>query len=105
MSLMGVLTVWRWELVRLAGQLRVRVVLAFALVGPWLFVAGLAVQNQVPRDTLFGVWVHNSGWSVSLVVLTFTATWLFPLLVATVASGAFAGDHEAGIWPVLLTRS
>lgn len=101
----GSLTVTRWELVRLAGHIRVRVVAAFALLGPWLFVAGLALQSQVPRDTLFGIWVHSTGWSVPLVMLTFTATWLFPLLVATIASGAFAGDEEAGVWPVLLTRS
>lgn len=105
MTVPATLTVWRWELLRLSGQLRVRVVLAFAVVGPWLFAAGLALQNQVPRDTLFGIWVHSSGWALPLVALTFTATWLFPLLVATVASGAFAGDDEAGVWPVLLTRS
>lgn len=104
MSPLGVLVVWRWELTRLAAALRTRVVVGLALLGPWLFVAGLAVQSQVPRDTLFGLWVHSSGWAVPLVVLTFTSTWLFPLLVATLASGAFAGDDEAGVWPVLLTR-
>jgi ABC-2 type transport system permease protein len=101
---LGALVVWRWELSRLAGQLRVRVVAGVALLGPWLLVAGLAAQGQVPRDTLFGIWVHASGWAVPLVVLTFTSTWLFPLLVATIASGVFAGDDEAGVWPVLLTR-
>lgn len=104
MTAAGVFAVWRWELSRLARELRVQVAFGFALVGPWLFAGGLAVQPQVPRDTLFGIWVHSSGWALPLVALTFTATWLFPLLVATVASGAFAGDDEAGVWPVLLTR-
>jgi len=102
---LGAMTVWRWESRRLAAQTRVKVVVGACAIAPWLLVAGLAVQSQEPKDTLFGIWVHASGWSIPLVMLGFVGTWLFPLLVAAIASGIFAGEDEAGIWPGLLTRS
>lgn len=104
MSARGGLTVWRWELRRLAGQRRIQIVLALCLVGPWLFEAALAIQGQEPKDTLFGLWVHSSGWALPLVVLGFAAQWAFPLIVAAVSSGVFAGEDESGVWPVLLTH-
>jgi ABC-2 type transport system permease protein len=104
MSIRGVATVWRWECTRLLGLVRVRVLLLATLAGPWLFVTALAVQGQVPRDTLFGEWVHTSGWAVPLVLLGFVGMWLVPLIVAIFASGVFAGEDEAGTWAGLLTR-
>ena len=99
----GAVRVWRWEIFRLTQQTRIRVVIGVCLVAPWLAVAGFAVQSQVPADTLFGIWIHTSGWAIPLVVLGFTGTWLFPLLIAAVTSGVFAGEDEAGVWPGLMT--
>jgi ABC-2 type transport system permease protein len=99
------LTVWGWELRRMVLSRRIQAVLAACLLAPWLLDLGLAVQNQEPKDTIFGLWVHTTGWAIPLVILGFTSSWAFPVLVAAIAGPMFAGEDEGGTWAVLLTRS
>jgi ABC-2 type transport system permease protein len=101
----GVLVVWRWELSKLAGQLRVRTAIVLCLVVPFLVVAAFKVQDAVPQDTLFGQWVHTSGFAVPLVILGFTGQWVLPLLTAIVAGDIFSSEDHFGTWKNLLTRS
>ena len=96
--------VWRAELMKLAAQWRLRVLLVAMAVGPFGFLLALRRQSQLPVDTLFGSTVLDSGFAAPLVVLGFAATWLLPFLGAVVAGETFAAEDEHGTWSMLLTR-
>lgn len=99
------LTAYRWELEKLTAQWRVRAVLGVAVAAPWLFVAVLRMQDAVPADTLFGRWVHLTGFAAPLVVLVFTTQYALPLVISLVAGDVFAAEDRYGTWKMLLTRS
>ena len=67
----GIWGVYRTERRKLRGQLATRLLALLCLVGPFAFAAILKVQSGTPADALFGVWVHSSGFAISLVVLGF----------------------------------
>ncbi len=94
-----------WELRKLQAQLRVRVALGVCVFGPMLLAVVLGAQTGVPRDTLFGRHVHESGFALPLLVLGFAGTWAFPLLASLVAGDIFASEDGHGTWSALLTRS
>src|SRR5262249_29789537 len=71
----GAWVVYRWELIKLTRQVKAQVVVGLCLLAPFLFVAALNVQSNTPQDTLFGRWVHDSGFSIPLVVLGFAGQW------------------------------
>ncbi|WP_414167016.1 ABC transporter permease [Streptoverticillium reticulum] len=98
-------TVGLWELEKLVAQWRVRAVLAVCLLAPFAFALALRSQSAVPSDTLFGRWVHDSGYAVPLVVLGFAGQWAFPLLTCLVAGDIFASEDHHGTWKTILTRS
>jgi ABC-2 type transport system permease protein len=99
------MSVVRAELRKLAMQTRVRVLLLVCLLGPELFAVVLGVQSGLPKDTLFGRHVHESGYAMPLVILGFAAVWGFPLLTSLVAGDIFAAEDGHGTWPAVLTRS
>ena len=101
----AVRSVARVERRKLAAQLPARLLALVCLVGPFAFAAVLALQSGVPADTLFGVWVHSSGFAVSLVVLGFAGSWGFPVIAGVMAGDLFAGEDRHGTWKTLLTRS
>jgi ABC-2 type transport system permease protein len=96
---------YRVEVSKLAAQLPVRLVLLLCLVGPFAFVAVVRVQQTVPADTLFGRWVHTSGFAVPLVALGFAGSWALPLATSLVAGDIFASEDRHGTWKTILTRS
>lgn len=98
------LTVYRWELEKLTAQFRVRAAAGAAILAPWLFVLALRAQDTVPADTLFGRWVHLTGFATPLVILVFTTQWALPLLISLVAGDIFAAEDRYGTWKTLLTR-
>jgi ABC-2 type transport system permease protein len=75
------------------------------LLGPFAFGGLLRIQSGSPTDALFGVWVHTSGFAVSLVVLGFAANWGFPIVAGVLAGDLFACEDRLGTWPTILTRS
>lgn len=93
------------ELRKLKAQARVRVAFGVCLLGPWLLALVLAAQSGLPKDTLFGRHVHDSGYALPLLVLGFAGTWAFPLLTSLVAGDIFAAEDAQGTWSSLLTRS
>ncbi|POM23666.1 ABC-2 family transporter protein [Actinomadura rubteroloni] len=101
----GTWTVLRWELFKITRQAKAQLVLAACLLGPFLFVAALNAQGNVPQDTLFGRWVHDSGFAVPLVVLGFAGQWALPAVTAVVAGDMFAAEDRYGTWKTILTRS
>jgi ABC-2 type transport system permease protein len=101
----GWLVMWRVELTKMLAQLRVRVVVAGCVLGPLVVVVGLKVSNAVPGDTLFGIFVHESGFAFSLVILNWAGLWALPMSIALVAGDICSEEHRLGTWSLLLTRT
>ncbi len=96
---------WWVEMAKLSAQLRARVLVAACVLGPVVFVGGEAVQSGVPADTLFGRWIHESGFAVSLLALGFCSQWVIPLLIGGVAGDIFSEEDRHHTWSLMLTRS
>ncbi len=94
-----------FELSKLFKQKRAPLTLAFAAVAPILIVIILKGQQRPPKDSLFGRYIHQTGWSVPLLILGFAGQWVLPLLTALVAGDIFAGEDQMGTWKTVLTRS
>ncbi|MFF6959344.1 ABC transporter permease [Streptomyces sp. NPDC008317] len=93
---------YRFELVKLVSQWRIRLLVLACWIAPALFVAAVSQQSTLPSDTLFGRWMHATGWAGSLVVLGFSGTWALPLLTSLVAGDVFASEDRLGTWRHLL---
>lgn len=93
---------YRFELVKLLSQWRIRLLVLACWIAPGLFVAGVAQQSTLPSDTLFGRWMHATGWAGPLVMLGFAGTWALPLLTSLVAGDVFASEDRLGTWRHLL---
>ncbi|MBO9523435.1 MAG: ABC transporter permease [Nocardioidaceae bacterium] len=92
----------RFELVKLLSPWRVRLLLLACLVAPAAFVAVVSAQTSLPTDTVFGRWMHATGFAGSLVVLAFACSWGLPLLTSLVAGDVFAAEDRLGTWRHLL---
>lgn len=93
---------YRFELTKLVAQWRIRLLVLSCWIAPALFVAGVSRQGTLPSDTLFGRWMHATGWAGPLVVLGFAGTWALPLLTSVVAGDVFASEDRLGTWRHLL---
>ncbi|MER6457670.1 ABC transporter permease [Streptomyces sp900105245] len=93
---------YRFELTKLVAQWRIRLLVLSCWIAPALFVAGVSQQGTLPSDTLFGRWMHATGWAGPLVVLGFAGTWALPLLTSVVAGDVFAAEDRLGTWRHLL---
>lgn len=93
---------YRFELVKLLSQWRIRLLLLVCWLGPAAFVAVVSLQSSLPTDTVFGRWMNATGWAGSLVVLDFASTWALPLLTSLVAGDVFAVEDRLGTWRHLL---
>ncbi|WP_329251419.1 ABC transporter permease [Streptomyces sp. NBC_01478] len=93
---------YRFELVKLVSQWRIRLLVLACWVAPALFVAGVSQQDTLPSDTLFGRWMHATGWAGPLVMLGFAGSWALPLLTSLVAGDVFAAEDRLGTWRHLL---
>ena len=65
-------------------------------------MAIISRQSSLPSDTVFGRWMNQTGWAGSLVVLTFSCSWVLPLLTSLVAGDVFAAEDRLGTWRHLL---
>ncbi len=101
----GVRSAYRVERRKLASQLPPRLLALICVLGPFAFAAVLRVQSGSPADTLYGVWVHSSGFAVSLVVLGFSGAWGLPLMAGVLAGDLFGSEDRHGTWKTVLTRS
>ncbi|MET7672467.1 ABC transporter permease [Micromonospora luteifusca] len=93
---------YRFELVKLVSQWRIRLLVLLCWTAPALFVAAVSQQSSLPVDTLFGRWMHATGWAGPLVTLGFAGTWALPLLTSVVAGDVFASEDRLGTWRHLL---
>jgi ABC-2 type transport system permease protein len=93
---------YRFELVKLLSQWRLRLLILAAWIVPAVLVIEASRQSSLPSDTLFGRWMHATGWAGSLVVLGFAGTYVLPLLTSVVAGDVFAIEDRLGTWRHLL---
>ncbi|MEU4249995.1 ABC transporter permease [Amycolatopsis sp. NPDC026612] len=93
---------YRFELVKLVAQWRVRLLVLACWLAPALFVAAVSRQTSLPVDTLFGRWMNATGWAGPLVMLGFAGTYALPLLTSVVAGDVFASEDRLGTWRHLL---
>ena len=93
---------YRFELVKLLSQWRVRVLIVACWIAPAVFVAVVSQQASLPVDTLFGRWMHATGWAGPLVLLGFSGSWALPLLTSLIAGDVFASEDRLGTWRHLL---
>jgi ABC-2 type transport system permease protein len=93
---------YRFELVKLLSHWRVRLLILACWIAPALFVATVSQQSSLPVDTVFGRWMHATGWAGPLVMLGFSGTWALPLLTSLVAGDVFASEDRLGTWRHLL---
>ncbi|WP_107068214.1 ABC transporter permease [Streptomyces sp. CT34] len=93
---------YRFELVKLVSQWRIRLLVLACWIAPALFVAAVSQQSTLPVDTLFGRWMHATGWAGPLVMLGFAGSWALPLLTSVVAGDVFAAEDRLGTWRHLL---
>ena len=70
-----------------------------------MFATILGSQSATPSDSLFGVWVHSSGFATPLVVLSFAGQWGFPVLAGVLAGDIFSSEDRYGTWKTVLSRS
>jgi ABC-2 type transport system permease protein len=101
----GWAVMWRIETAKLSAQFRVRVAVAACVALPVLYGLGESTQSGVPADTIFGRWIHESGFALSLLILGFCSQYGLPLLIVAVAGGIFAEEDRLHVWSLLLTRS
>ncbi|HEV7974400.1 ABC transporter permease [Amycolatopsis sp.] len=93
---------YRFELVKLLSQWRIRLLVLACWIAPALFVAAVSQQSSLPVDTLFGRWMNATGWAGPLVMLGFAGTYALPLLTSVVAGDVFAVEDRLGTWRHLL---
>ena len=101
----GIGSVYRIEIRKLSSQLAIRLIALVCILGPFLFAGILKVQSGSPTDTLYGIWVHSSGFAVSLVLLAFAGSWGLPIIAGVVAGDLFSSEDRYGTWKLVLTRS
>jgi ABC-2 type transport system permease protein len=101
----GVRLAYETELYKLMTQLTTRILVLVCAIGPLAFAVILKVQSGTPSDALFGVWVHTSGFAISLVILGFAGSWGFPIVAGVLAGDLFSSEDRHGTWKTILTRS
>ncbi len=94
--------VYRVEMVKLLAQWRTRLALLACLLAPVAFALIVGNQQSLPTDSLFGRWLHESGYAAPLVVLGFSGLWVLPVVVGIVAGDMFAVEDRLGTWRMLL---
>lgn len=94
--------VYRFEMVKLVSQWRLRILFLACLVAPAVYTAVISRQTSLPADAVYGRWMSQSGWAGSLVILVFMGTLVLPLVTSVVAGDIFAVEDRLGTWRHLL---
>ena len=94
---------YRFELVKLVSQWRIRLL----VLACWLAPGALRRRGQpaelAARPTpSSAAGCTPTGWAGPLVVLGFSGTWALPLLTSLVAGDVFAAEDRLGTWRHLL---
>ncbi|MGZ4334314.1 MAG: ABC transporter permease [Gaiellaceae bacterium] len=99
------ISVYKWELLKLLAQKRTYLGLGAAMLVPLAFVIVLTIQTGGPNDIPLGRYVRQTGLATPFVVLFFMSIWAFPLITALVAGDIVAAESHNGTLKTILTRS
>src|ERR687889_759614 len=97
--------VYRVEMRKLVAQARVRGVLAFLLVAPWIYIGLILHQDRLPLETLYGRYLKDTGYATPLAILVYASQWVLPLIAALIAGDIFSSEDQNGTLKTILTRS
>ncbi|HEY4451107.1 MAG TPA: ABC transporter permease subunit [Solirubrobacteraceae bacterium] len=101
------LTVYRWELRKLASQKRTYLGLALVVVLPLFFVIFQNVHQRNGRgaDNIFASQITQSGLATPVLMLLFLSVFMLPLAASLVAGDVVAAEDGNGTLKTILTRS
>jgi ABC-2 type transport system permease protein len=97
--------VYRVEARKLLAQSRVRWMLVFLLVVPWIYIALILHQDRLPLETLYGRYLKDTGYATPLAILVYASQWVLPLIAALIAGDVFSSEDQQGTLKTILTRS
>src|ERR687886_2812120 len=98
-------SVYRVEVRKLLAQTRVRAVLAFLAVAPWIYIGLILHQDRLPLETLYGRYLKDTGYATPLALLVYASQWVLPLIAALIAGDIFSSEDQHGTLKTILTRS
>jgi ABC-2 type transport system permease protein len=101
------LTIWRWELRKLAAQKRTYLGFALAVALPLIFVVveNVHQRHEHSGENIFQSEIKQSGLATPVLMLLFMSAFMLPLIVALVAGDVVANEDGNGTLKTILTRS
>ena len=93
---------YRFELVKLLSQWRIRLLIAACWILPAIGLYAVAHEQSLPSDTLYARWLHASGLAAPLAALSFAGNWVLPLVTSIIAGDVFSHEDRLGTWRHLL---
>ena len=97
--------VYRVEARKLLAQTRIRALLLFLLVVPWIYIGLILHQDRLPLETLYGRYLKDTGYATPLAILVYASQWVLPLIAALLAGDVFSSEDQLGTLKTILTRS
>jgi ABC-2 type transport system permease protein len=80
---------YRFELVKLLSQWRIRLLIAACWIVPGAGIYLVSHQQTLPADTLYARELHATGLAAALAALSFAGNWVLPLVTNTGAEHLF----------------
>jgi ABC-2 type transport system permease protein len=101
------LTVYRWELRKLVSQKRTYLGLGLIVILPLVFVIFQSLRHGRHHggDSIFAEQITQSGLATPVLMLTFLAIFMLPLVASLVAGDVVAAEDGNGTLKTILTRS
>jgi ABC-2 type transport system permease protein len=100
------LTVYRWELRKLASQKRTYLGFGLAIILPLIFVIVQSVRNHRDHgENIFATQITHSGLATPVLMLLFLSVFMLPLIASLVAGDILAAEDSNGTLKTILTRS
>ncbi len=101
------LTVWVWELRKLAAQKRTYMGFGLAAILPLIFVVVQNIHQHGGHgdENVFAAQIKQSGLATPVLMLLFLSVFMLPLISALVAGDIVANEDGNGTLKTILTRS
>jgi ABC-2 type transport system permease protein len=100
------LVAYRWEMRKLASQVRTYLGLGLLAVLPLIFVVFESLHHQHDRhDNIFATQITQSGLATPVLMLLFMSGFFLPVVAALVSGDIFSNEDGNGTLKTILTRS
>jgi ABC-2 type transport system permease protein len=102
----GTMSIYRWEMRKLAAQKRTYLGFALASILPVVFVVVENIHQQNGhRDNIFAREITQSGLATPVLMLLFLSVFMLPVVASLVAGDIVANEDGNGTLKTILTRS